>query len=188
MSRREFRQVGFSPHIIQIAGFDGREYTVTGTTAVDLVTIPVSITPKDGIAVSALIRKTSGAAAATNIGIKINGTSVFTATSSAFPILSTTNQAEMGRLSWGLGGMSTNADAPFGIFRATNYTFQGQLTAAWKAATFTATTGGGGTARAPSTTLTTGVISSVTLTGRSLNNAQTLGVKNVTVYRVVMPY
>ena len=188
MSRREFRQVGFSPHIIQIAGFDGREYTVTGTVSVDLVTIPVSITPKDGVFLTAQIRKTAGAANQGNLGLKINGVTLYTATNASLPPFSTTDQAENGTLSWGYSGQTSSVNTAFGIFRAPNYTYPGSLVMGWARTAFTATTAPGSTARRPIATLTTGVISSVTLTGRSIAAGITIGVKNVTVYRVTPPY
>lgn len=151
----------------------GETTTATGG-AVDLV----SLTPSPSIpadwwwGVSGLVRKTAGAAAASSLGLKVNGSQIF----NNFAVTSAANQAEF-------GVFSTNWEAMFFFgARATNYT---------QGAGMVARTAASGASMANYNTLTyaaqlpTADITAVVITGNSGNASITLGVRNVTLWAMI---
>lgn len=152
--------------------FDNTERTTTSTSTVDLSTLTVNIPAGDAFVVTGLVRKSAGAAASVSIGIKVNGTQII----SNFAVMAAgTNQIEFGSFGWGLDSTS------FGVARDTNYT-QGPVCIARSGASGGALTGFVSGAYAAQ--LPTAAITSITITGLTGNASVTLGIKDITVYRV----
>lgn len=156
---------------VTVQAFDGTERTTVSTSTVDLSTLTVNIPPTDAFIVTGLYRKSAGAAATVSLGLKVNGTQII----NNFAVTNADNEAQMGQFSF---GQSTSG---FGAGRAPGYTQSAGFHAQYEAA---------GTALASLSSVTyanqlpTAAITSIAITGLVANALNTLGIINVTVYRI----
>lgn len=145
-----------------LEAFNTTETTNASGADTDIITVTTNIPTTAGFLVIATFRKTSGAAAASTLGLKLNTTII----RSPFACTSATNQAETGITLYYLGR------------QATNYLRTGII--------FVMSAPGG-----PSTTtaqltadLPNAAITSVIMRGNSGNASITFGVQDVFVYRL----
>jgi hypothetical protein len=156
-----------------LSNVDGTERTSNSGGAVDLSTLTVSLPTTHGFVIVGRYRKTAGAAAAAQLGLKLNGTQIFANAA----MTSATNQAEDGMFCFGADGLF---GARPGI---ANYTHSSSRFVGWAAPSAGGTTvffsNAVFAAAIPSATIT-----QVIITANSGSGLQTVAVKDVSVYRL----
>lgn len=159
----------------RLHGIDSTDRTTTSTSATDLVTISsLSIPVAQPILIVGGYRKSSGAAAAVGIGLKVNATTVIeAATSAAMGHSSATNQAEDGSFMWLIGPRSASYLAGVNGFFHTRVSSTGAVAQAVTLAPGSAAW----VALIPNATVT-----SIIIRGISGSGSVTLGAKDVAVF------
>ena len=172
-TRKTFKPAGTAGSF-ELVGSNTTEQTTTSTSLVDLVTVTLTraVLVSEALFVTVNYRKTTGAANAAYIGLKLNATVIFTPTTTWLGRTTSISQGEAGTSLLWIPPRSANYLVGIQVSYQTHVSATGA-----KGDSSVISTEMPQSAPMPNASLT-----SVTITGLTANAAQTLGVKEVKVY------